>query len=279
MDFEDVPTDTEIPNDAPETPLSASPQIDRKSAPDSAPSPLSYWIDLHPIAEHAGPSPRIISMSLDERVHLVPDVAPEPLSHWLDLLPIDYSENPIPEVSPERASLFPEPHHEPQIATNHSQEPLSETRTVSMSLDERRTQQVPEVPPVPISHWIDLYPVVQNESIPEFSPEPASLFLELNPERSLPVVQEAADIPLPLATESPAEAVSDDIILSLGNSPIAPSNEEVATADHDQVDVQKRGQQATEPSICRYPDCMPDGTRYMATSDADMDRHYQEYHA
>ena len=315
MDLEDGPADPDIqgandgtrqqsihlvsyePSSDTETPLSASPQIDRGSAPDSAPSPLSYWIDLHPIAEHAGPSPRTISMSLDERTQVVPDVPPVPISHWLDLLPVDYGKEPIPEVSPEPASLFLELHPEPPLATIHSQEPPPELaspspglrpaqavenispRTVSMSLDERRTQHVPEVPPVPISHWIDLFPVVHNKgSIPEVTPEPALLFLELHPEQPWPVTQKAGDVPLPLATEPPA-AVSANIIVPLGTAPISPSSQEVVTAGQDQVDVQKREQQGTEPSICRYPDCMPDGTRYIATSDADMDRHYVEYHA
>ena len=237
-------------------------------------------------------------MSLDARTHLIPDVAPVPISHWIDLLPHNYSEDSIPELSPEPTSLFLDLHPEqppvPIDAQERPPEPLPQTpeqrpvqtvdnispRTLSISLDERRAQYVQEVPPVPTSHWIDLFPVDHGKAfIPEASPEPASRFLGLHLAQT--ANQEAEGTPLALATEPPV-AISDDTALSLKTAPIASSGldpiVEAVTASRQSVDVPKRRQRAITYR-CEYRDCMPDGTRYEATSEADMVRHYEKDHA
>lgn len=52
--------------------------------PEEPPSPISYWIDLHP---------------LDDCIKDVPEISPEPLCLRLDLHPLDDA-NSTPEVSP-----------------------------------------------------------------------------------------------------------------------------------------------------------------------------------
>jgi len=194
-------------------------------------------------------SPQIELGSAPERV-------PSPRSYWIDLHPInDYTDaGPLSKLS---SDVWP-------------------------------TQSVPEAPPVPFSYWIDLFPVGDSdgkESIPDVSPEPASFNLELHPEAALTAIQEADDTRSAFVTESPLES-NDDVAVSLmSNMPTSISNldqaEEALTAGQESAVVEKREfeQQAIEPSMCPYPDCMPDGTRYMATSDADMDHHYEQYHA
>ncbi|KAF7976865.1 hypothetical protein HWV62_5387, partial [Athelia sp. TMB] len=151
---------------------------------------------------------------------------------------------------------------------------------LSMSLDERRVQYVPEVPPVPVSHWIDLFPVEHGKAfIPEASPEPASLFLGLHSAQT--ANQEAESAPLAPATEPPV-TIGDDAARSLETAPIASSSlepiVEATTANQQSVDVPRRRQRAVAYR-CEYRDCMPDGTRYEATSETDMARHYEKYHA
>lgn len=71
--------------------------------PDGTPSPLSHWVDLHPIENS-------IAGHLTHQRNLIPEEPPLPLSHWIDLHTIEDWANLTPEIAPEPTSMFLELH-------------------------------------------------------------------------------------------------------------------------------------------------------------------------
>ncbi|KZP17083.1 hypothetical protein FIBSPDRAFT_1047048 [Athelia psychrophila] len=141
---------------------------ERASMPERPPSPLSHWIELHPVDsyEHDIPeaAPEHTSLyidlhSIEDDARLIPEVPPEPRSMWVELHSVDGNERSIPEVAPEPTSLYLDLH------------PLED--------DE---DSVPEDLPDPQSYWMDLHPIDQSaRPVPETSPEPVSMSLDLHP--------------------------------------------------------------------------------------------------
>ncbi|KZP28712.1 hypothetical protein FIBSPDRAFT_247175 [Athelia psychrophila] len=138
------------------------------SVPDEPPSPLSYWIDLHPI-EGAKTDPH------EGESRIIPDEPPSPLSYWIDLHPIDDAEVDlhgnenrfIPDEPPSPLSYWIDLH------------PIDDAKA---NPHEDKNRFIPETPPVPISHWINLRPIEDYRGlVREVAPEPTSMFLELHP--------------------------------------------------------------------------------------------------